>query len=176
MESTEHSARTASARKRFRRDPLSNPRPLINRVYAYAAYRIGAGDEAEDVTSEVFERAVRYRSSYDPAAGDPAAWLVGIARHVIADRGRRPQTVSADDALLATPEPWDMEGQTVLRITLDQAIALLPERDQELISLRFGADLKARQIAEILEIDTHAAEVALGRAVARLREQVGHDL
>ena len=60
-------------------DPLANPRVLIDRVYGYVAYRIGDGPEAEDVTSEVFERALRYRGSYDPAKGRPLSWLLGIA-------------------------------------------------------------------------------------------------
>ena len=53
------------------RDPLANPRPLIRRVYSYVAYRIGDGPDAEDVTSEVFERALRYRASYDESRGQP---------------------------------------------------------------------------------------------------------
>ena len=47
------------------RDPLANLEPLIKSVYAYVAYRIGDGPDAEDVTSEAFERAFRYRESYD---------------------------------------------------------------------------------------------------------------
>src|SRR3954466_8429555 len=70
-------------------DPLANPAPLIKRVYAYVAYRVGDGDDAEDVTSETFERALRYRDSFDPKRGDAAAWLIGIARRVIADRALR---------------------------------------------------------------------------------------
>ena len=45
----------------FRVDPLANPEPLIRRVYSYVAYRVGAGPEAEDITSETFERALRYK-------------------------------------------------------------------------------------------------------------------
>jgi len=41
----------------MRSDPLANPEPLIRRVYAYVAYRLGDGPDAEDVTSQVFERA-----------------------------------------------------------------------------------------------------------------------
>ena len=59
-------------------DPLDNPEPLVRRVYAYAAYRLGDGPDAEDVTSETFERALRYRQTFDPNRGTPAAWLVGI--------------------------------------------------------------------------------------------------
>ena len=36
----------------FRADPLANPAPLIKRVYAYVAYRVGDGPDAEDLTSE----------------------------------------------------------------------------------------------------------------------------
>ncbi len=71
------------------RDPLADPAPLVRRVYAYVAYRLGDGPDAEDVTSEVFERALRYRESYDSRKGDPAAWLIGIARRCVADAALR---------------------------------------------------------------------------------------
>src|SRR5215471_10743009 len=60
-------------------DPLRHPEALIRRVYSYVAYRIGDGQDAEDLTSEVFERAVRYRDSYDRSKGEPTAWVLGIA-------------------------------------------------------------------------------------------------
>ena len=66
-----------------RRDPLANSHDLIRRVYSYVAYRIGDGPDAEDVTSDVFERALRYRESYDPSRGEPLPWLLGIARRCV---------------------------------------------------------------------------------------------
>ena len=57
----------------FRVDPLANPEPLIRRVYAYVAYRVGHGPDAEDLTSETFERALRYKKSYDSTKGEPVA-------------------------------------------------------------------------------------------------------
>ena len=82
-------ASTSATRRlfgRLRPDPLRDPAPLIKRVYAYVAYRIGDGVDAEDVTSEVFVRATRYRATYQPAKGEPIAWLLGIARRTLADR------------------------------------------------------------------------------------------
>jgi DNA-directed RNA polymerase specialized sigma24 family protein len=55
------------------RDPLADPKPLVRRVYAYVAYRIGDGPDAQDVTSETLARAVRHRSSFDPKQGEPIA-------------------------------------------------------------------------------------------------------
>ncbi len=53
------------------RDPFADPQPLIRRVYAYVAYRVGDGPDAEDVTSATFERALRYRDRFDSRKGDP---------------------------------------------------------------------------------------------------------
>jgi RNA polymerase sigma factor (sigma-70 family) len=151
-----------------RADPLNDPAPLIRRIYGYVAYRIGDGPEAEDVAAEVFERAVRYRKSYDPNRSAPATWLTAIARGVLADRAAQqvpaPVGDPADEA-----DPADLEAESVQRLDLRAAVAQLSERDRELIGLRYGADLAAAQIAELLEAEPHAIEVALSRAVARLR-------
>lgn len=150
----------------FSRDPLANPEPLIRRVYAYVAYRIGDGPDAEDVTSDVFERALRYRHRYDASKGDPVAWLLGIARRCVAGfaEGRLFLSEAPDD-----PAPGDLEEETVRRLSLGAAVATLDERDRELIALRYGADLTARQIARLLEMRTNTVEVALHRALGRLR-------
>jgi RNA polymerase sigma-70 factor (ECF subfamily) len=148
-------------------DPLTNPEPLIRRVYAYVAYRIGDGPEAEDVTSATFERALRYRATYDARRGTPAAWLVGIARRCIDDA----LSDRMDDAPapLEAGSPEDLEGDTLRRLSVRAAVATLTPRERELIALRYGADLKARQIAELLGERTNTVEVALHRALGRLR-------
>jgi RNA polymerase sigma factor (sigma-70 family) len=150
------------------RDPLAQPELLVHRVYAYAAYRVGDGPDAEDVTSETFERGLRYRGSYDPAKGKPVAWLIGIARRVIDDRLEH----AALESPLEPPEgitPGDLEQATVDRLALSEALGALDARDRELIALRYGADLTARQIGEVVGSRTNAVEVALHRALARLR-------
>jgi RNA polymerase sigma-70 factor, ECF subfamily len=150
----------------MRRDPLADPQPLIRRVYAYVAYRIGDGADAEDVTSETFERALRYRSSFDPKRGDAAAWLIGIARRCIADAALRGDLPT--DELPETPVE-SHEEPSLRRLEMRAALAKLDERDRELLSLRYGADLTAKQIGELLDLKTNAVEVALHRALARLR-------
>jgi len=148
-------------------DPLARPDRLITRVYAYAAYRLGDGPDAEDVTSEVFERALRYRENYDPNKGQAISWLLGIARRCVdvALSGRRPVAAELSDMAGAD----DIEGETLRRLTLSGALLQLTERDQELIALRYGADLTARQIAEIIGATTNAVEVRLHRALNQLR-------
>ena len=150
----------------FSVDPLSNPEPLIRRVYAYVASRIGDGPDAEDITSEVFERALRYRGTYKSSKGEPVAWLVGIARRCVDDALRSPFHASSE--LAETPAPGELEEDALHRLALAEALAGLEDRDRELIALRYGADLTARQIAKLLGSRTNAIEVALTRARARL--------
>jgi RNA polymerase sigma factor (sigma-70 family) len=151
----------------MRRDPLADPKPLIRRVYAYAAYRLGDGPDAEDATSDAFERALRYRSSFDPRKGTPAAWLIGIARRSVDD------ILAARTALLADPPERATEDRdSVLRLDLARAIEGLDRRDRELIALRYGADLTAKQVATQLGLKTNAVEVALHRALGRLRNEL----
>jgi RNA polymerase sigma-70 factor, ECF subfamily len=154
-------------------DPLSHPERLIRRVYAYVAYRIGDGPDAEDVTSIVFERALRYRSSFDPRKGEPVSWLLGIAQRCVAEAsvGRRSwPTPTAEEAA-----PGDLESDTLTRIGLTTALQTLDERDRELVALRYGADLSVRRIGELLGMQTNAVHVALHRARARLRESLRAD-
>jgi RNA polymerase sigma-70 factor (ECF subfamily) len=155
-------------------NPLRDPEPQIRRVYAYVAYRIGDGPEAEDVTSDVFERALRYRESYDPSKGPPIAWLLGIARRALSEACAARQLLAGDDHA-DLPAPGDLAEEVAWRLTLAAAVARLPDRDRELIALRYGADLTARQIGELLDLRTNAVEVALHRALARLRAELGED-
>jgi RNA polymerase sigma-70 factor, ECF subfamily len=157
----------------MRTDPLANPEPLIRRVYAYAAYRLGDGPDAEDATSDTFERALRYRKSYDKAKGEPAAWLLGIARRAVDDVfATRPPTT---DIEVDAQAPGEIDADTVRRLSMRTAVLQLDERSQELIALRYGADLTAKQIARLLHERTNTIEVALHRALAKLRAIMADD-
>jgi len=148
------------------RDPLADPKALTRRVYSYVAYRLGDGSDAEDVTSEVFERAIRYRRNYDRTKGEPIAWLLGIARRCV-DTALTQQTETTDVTDYAAD--GDLEHEILERLTLTAAVGQLDARGRELIALRYGADLTAPQIADVLEMRTNAVEVALHRALNRLR-------
>jgi len=157
-------------------------------VYAFVAFRIGSGHDAEDVTSETLTRALKHRDQYDPSRGSPVVWMIGIARRVMADRARAEQVPATASAawpgrapvrrleLMAEPpeveDPFDVAEQVATRITVRDAVASLSDRDRELISLRYGADLSADQIAALLDMRRNAVEVALHRAMTRLREVV----
>jgi RNA polymerase sigma factor (sigma-70 family) len=152
----------------FGRDPLADPEPLIRRVYLYVSYRLGDGPDAEDVTGTVLENAVRYIETYDEVRGEPLTWLLGIARRCVAQAlvGREQATLELHEMRAE----GDLEAETIERLTLEAALQTLSEHDRELLSLRYGADLRARQIGKLLGMKPNAVDVAIHRALARLRE------
>jgi RNA polymerase sigma-70 factor (ECF subfamily) len=154
----------------MRRDPLADLKPLMKRVYAYAAYRLGDGPDAEDATSETLERALRYRKSYDPRKGEPAAWLIGIARHCVDDILRaRAYALPLGDDLPDQVDPRELDEDVLFRLLVARAMVELDDRDRELVALRYGADLTAKQIAALQDARPNTIEVALHRALGRLR-------
>ena len=154
----------------FRGEPLQYPEPLIRRVYAYVAYRVGDGPDAEDITSDVFERALRKQHQFDPKRGEVAAWLVGIARRAIADHfDARPLPV---ESVPDEPAPGELAADAASRVDMGRMLSVLSDRDRELVALRYGADLTARQIGELLDLKTNAVEVALHRALQIVKRQL----
>jgi RNA polymerase sigma factor (sigma-70 family) len=156
-----------------RSDPLANPEPLIRRVYSYAAYRLGDGPDAEDATGETFARAVRYRKSFDARAGSAQAWLLGIARRVVDDQlSQGQQSAGRLEDRVASSAGQDVADLAVERLSLRAALARLSTADRELLAMRYGADLAVKDIAVIMGVRTNSVDVALHRALARLRESV----
>lgn len=156
-------------------DPLANPRELLDRLYSYVAYLIGDGPDAEDITSEAFSRALHYRDSFDPAKGTPVAWLIGIARRVIAGQHGSIDHLPLDGETWHGVEPDVADGRD-RTLLVRAAVARLGPRDRELIALRFGSDLTSRQIAALLDLQVNAVEVALHRAIGRLRLELEPEL
>lgn len=150
-----------------RHDPLADVESLVRDVYAYVAYRVANRSDAEEITSAVFERAVRYRKTYDASKGSPIAWLIGIARTQIADGRALPVRGWFD--LVETASEVDLEASSLERLSLHDAMRSLDDRSRELIALRYGIGLSPREIAVDLGFEENAVNVALHRARERLR-------
>lgn len=149
-------------------------------VYRYVRFRVATREAAEDVTSDVFMKALRSLDRYDPARSAPRTWLMRIARNAVTDHLRALQRqqslyVSLDRvpdlaSECASPEERLLREEQVQGLL--NAAATLREVDREVLSLRYGSGFTNAEIAEALEISTNAVAVRLHRALERLREAV----
>ncbi len=149
-------------------------------VYRYVRFRVATRDVAEDITSDVFMKALRAFDRYDASLASPRTWLLRIARNAVTDhlralRRRGSLHVSLDrvpDLISDTPS----QDERVLREERLQSLLngsrTLRKADQQILSLRYGGGLSNGEIAETLGISSNAVAVRLHRALKRLKEAV----
>ena len=149
-------------------------------VYRYIRFRLATREAAEDVTSEVFMKALRALDRYDPNRASPRTWLLRIARNAVTDhlrslRRRSSLHVSLDrvpDLVADVPTQEErVLREEQIELILNANRSLRPA-DQEILSLRYGAGLNNQEIAEALNISGNAVAVRVHRALARLKESV----
>lgn len=143
-------------------------------VYRFTLSRVHDRDTADDLVADIFERALRAWPTFTRSSS-PRTWILGIARHVIADHWRRDATRTLalpdplrDSLVDGAPLPEDIAQWRDDEIRLDAAIRRLPEAEQELLALRFGAGLRPTEIAALLGVGPTAARVRLHRTLRRL--------
>ena len=145
----------------------------LPRLYNYFRYRLGDEVIAEDLTSLVLEKAWTKRHRYRKDRAAFSAWLFAIAKNeVIAYLRKRRICVPislAEKTMDETTEHVVEHSQDLQ--TLSWLLADLPERERELISLKFGADLNNREIANITGLSESNIGTILSRALQKLREQ-----
>ena len=152
----------------------------VERIYRYAYYRTRNEAEAEDVTSDVFFRALGSLPRYEPREAF-AAWIYRIARNVAIDRARaravRTQVPFEDvldhpDAGDVTLDPDVALAASDRRERLRAAIARLTPGQQHVLILRFIEGLETDEIASLMHRDPSTIRSLQMRALRALRERV----
>lgn len=144
----------------------------LPRVYNYFRYRVGDDWLAEDLTAATFERAWRHRRRYRADLGAFSTWLFTIARRLAADhfRSTRPEApLEAAEAFHRQPTPEETLAQRDDHRRLGTLLTALPERQRELVALKYGAGLTNRQIAAQTGLSETNVGTLLHRAVQTLR-------
>ncbi len=143
-----------------------------SRIYAYLYRRLGDRSLAEDLTGEVFLRMLEASRSAHFARTSLTGWLYRIAHNLVVDHFRRSgsEEVALDETSpavnsLAALSTEQAETQAYLRA----AIGTLTEDQQQVITLRFGEGLTARQVAEALGKPETAVCALQHRGLAALR-------
>ena len=138
----------------------------FDRVYAFVARRAPGRADAEDVTAEVFQRALANVGRFEWRGSPFVLWLLQIARNALADRWERAawehgeRLVEGDDRV-----PPDVDR----RAMLSELVSRLPEDQQRVVVLRFIEQKSVREAARELQRTEGAVKQLQYRALESLR-------
>ena len=149
----------------------------FDKVYRYIYVRVGNPPNAEDLTEEVFLKALKSIGSFQWRGVSIAAWLFRIAHNVVVDHLRRiskRQIMPIEDNVPSVgPSPHD---KTVISMTMERlkkALGRLTQSQQQVLSMRLAADLSIAETAKVLgktegavKASQHSSLVAIRRIFA----------
>ena len=145
------------------------------KIYNFIYYRTHHKQTAEDLTADVFFKALDKIKQFDPRKGVFSTWLYQIARNSIVDyyRGHK-ETADIEDA-------WDIADTVDIARDVDAVAKLarvqdflktLPRQQRDIIIMRVWEGLSHKEIAEILGISEANSKINFSRALAKVNKQV----
>ena len=142
-------------------------------IYNYIYYHIGNAMDTEDLTADVFVRAYKYWESYSPGKGSRGAWLGGIAKNMVKtyfkERSKKPQIIGLSELICADS---DTEGEYLYKEELHQMFEIintLPERQREILTMKYLLHLTNRDIAKIMGMSESNVGVTLHRTIKTIQ-------
>jgi RNA polymerase sigma-70 factor, ECF subfamily len=141
----------------------------FERVYAFVARRVGDRDAAEDLTSDVFHKALANLKRFEWRGVPFGAWLLRIAVNAIVDRSKRQgREIAVDDPPELSIQPG--LGQVDDRARLFRMVDQLPEDQRHVVVMRFAEQKSIREIAQHLGRSEGAVKQLQFRGLENLRD------
>jgi RNA polymerase sigma-70 factor (ECF subfamily) len=140
----------------------------FERVYAYIAWRIRHREETEDLTSDVFHRALASLPRFEWRGVPFAAWLIKIAANLIADRLKHRHYANRLDPVGDDPVDRSLEA-VERRAQLFRLVDRLPVDQRRVILMRFAEEKSIREIAQKLGRTEGAVKQLQFRGLENLR-------
>ena len=148
----------------------------FERVYAFIARRVHDRDQAQDLTADVFHRALKNLPRFEWRGAPFAAWLFRIAANALADRGKRVAQLEAiKQREIHEPDPSsDADPAEVEhRARLFKLVEKLPDDQRRVITMRFAQQKSIAEIAKDIGRSEGAIKQLQFRGLQSLRTMVG---
>jgi RNA polymerase sigma-70 factor (ECF subfamily) len=145
----------------------------FDRVYAFVVRRVGSRDAAEDVTSDVFHRALANLGKYQWRGAPFGAWLLRIAANAIVDRAKRSAREVVDSDRLADETAAEPDNSGVEQwATVFRLVNELPADQRAVVVARYIEERSIREVADRLNRSEGAVKQLQLRALQTLRARV----
>ena len=146
-------------------------------LFGFLAYRVGDPTIAEDLLADTFERAIKAGRRFDRSKGSEQTWIYTIALNCLRDHIRRNK---AELRANEQSRGWhndrsDSEQQVHDRVLLMRALDVLEPGEREVLALRFGADLRVQDIANVTGNPLTTVRGRLYSGLRKLRRELESD-
>jgi RNA polymerase sigma-70 factor (ECF subfamily) len=149
------------------------------KIYVYFYHRLGDRQLAEDLTGDVFVRVVEAADTSRFADTSLSGWLYRIAHNLLVDhlRKRREEAALPEQLpLRSDEEPTAVTERKLAQDRLRQALEKLTEDQRQVIILRFGEGLTAREVAQVMGKQENAIWQLQHRALNNLRRALAGEM
>lgn len=151
----------------------------FDKVYRYIYLRLGDQAESEDLTQDVFMKALEAISSYKWRSLPFASWLFRIAHNKVIDYLRKQgnvEKVAVEDVTLsAESDPLLIAERNIEIERLVEGVKNLSPAQREVISLRFGAELSIAEVAKVLGKSPGTVKALQYNGIAALKNMLAVD-
>lgn len=151
---------------------------MLPKLFNYFLYRTRDEKIAEDLSSITLERTWSNKWRYRSDLASVQSWIFGIARNVFREYLREYRKSSSRSIPLepedSQPDLFD-RNKFDTKIQLKRLVSMLPEKEQELVALKYGAGLNNRKIAKLLHLSESNVGTRLFRTVESLRNKMEAD-
>lgn len=146
-------------------------------VHTFALRALADPHDAEDVTQQVFVAAWRSRHTLTPSPNALPAWLIGIARHKVADvRAARARDADKVAAVVSLPGAHELhqsaDTDVAEQLVVRQAVDEMPDPRRTIVFLAFWEDHSHAEIAERVGLPLGTVKSHLRRGLIKLHEQL----
>lgn len=151
-------------------------RENVDRVYKYTLIKLGNRAEAEDITSEVFVKALEKGNLAEIEY--PTAWLITFARNLIFDHYKKTSKKANVGEEVFSQIVYDEASLENTLIDAEQAELIKRELDQmntyeqEVITMKIWNDMKFREIAEVVKKNESAVKLTYYRGLEKIKERL----
>lgn len=148
------------------------------RIYRFVYSRVREQATAEDVTSEVFVKALRGLAGYRDTGRPFSAWLYEIASNQVTDRFRATRPIEDIESQYALSDGYSLEDTAGRRDQLrwiGSLIHSLPQQQRVAVVLKFQEDMRVEDIAAVMGKSPVAVRLLLQRAVSTIRRRIARD-
>jgi RNA polymerase sigma-70 factor, ECF subfamily len=142
-------------------------------IFRFVYFRVSNREDAEDLTGQIFLKAWQHIDKYDTNKSFFSSWLYIIARNQVIDHYRQSKkNIELEDWIKEThvqPEILDKVDQEILHKNLLKKTKKLPEKQQEVIILKFFENLSNKEISQIINKKEGAIRILQYRALQNLK-------